>query len=216
MAIDQLTREEFDAHVQDKTLRLSFVGMSNAGKSHRSKVLRDELGFFWYEIDKEIQNALGFSDMSEISSWMGYPASPGYATREKQYLDLEDKYTRRAGMRSDGRNLVFDTTGSVIHLSHETHDILKENTLMVHLDVGEESLKQMADRFFLEPKPVAWCDYFQIQPGETEGMALRRCFPELLRERLARYRALAHLNIPASEVFDRSGTETLAIIRSHL
>ena len=216
MATEQLTREEFDAHMRKKTLRLSFVGMSNAGKSYRSKVLRDEFDFFWYEIDGEIQKALGFADMSEISNWMGYPTAPGYTEREKKYLDLEDEFTRHAGMRMGGRNLVFDTTGSVIHLSPATHGVLKGNTLMVHLDVGEESLTQMAERFFLEPKPVAWCDHFHMQSEETESAALRRCFPMLLNERLARYRTLAHLNIPASEVFDRSGKETLAIIRSHL
>ena len=42
MDLEPLTQKEFDAHIADNSLRVAFVGMSNVGKSFRSKVLRDQ------------------------------------------------------------------------------------------------------------------------------------------------------------------------------
>ena len=122
-----LKPEEFDAHIKNKTLRLSFVGMSNAGKSYRSKRLHDELGFRWYHIDEQIFKELGFGTIQEVSAWLGYPYASGYADREKKYLELENMFTKRAALEKGEENLVFDTTGSVIHLGPETVEALHEN-----------------------------------------------------------------------------------------
>jgi shikimate kinase len=216
MDLEQLKREEFDAHCAKGTLRLAFIGMSNAGKSYRSKILKKEKDFLWYHVDEEIQKALGLVDMKEISKWLGYPTAPTYPEREEKYLELENHFTAQAGMQTHGQNLVFDTTGSVAHLREETLKVLRENCLMVHLDVGEDSLLHMIEKFFKEPKPVAWCGYFSQQEGESEEAALRRCYPTLLSERLRHYRELAHLTIPASEVYNKTGEETLSIICSRL
>ena len=211
-----LTKTEFDAHVASKTLRLSFVGMSNCGKSYRSKVLERECGFFWYQVDGDILNELGFKDEAEISAWLGYPTSPTYSERERRYIELENEFTGKAAMASPGKNLVFDTTGSVIHLDPATLAALRENTLVVHLDVGEESLDMLIAKFFEKPKPVAWSGYFSQAAGESEMEALRRSYPALLAERLERYRALAHVEIPARDMRDKSGVETLGLIRNKL
>lgn len=216
MQSEQLRPEEFDAHVAQGTLRLSFVGMSNAGKSYRSKVLSKEKDFLWYQVDEEIQKALGFATMEEISSWLGYPANEGYKEREAQYLELENTATLEASMKTGGKNFVFDTTGSVVHLPRQTPHVLRENCLVVHLDIGEDSLDDMVDKFFVEPKPVAWGSYFVRQEGESEESALRRSYPALLRDRLQKYRELSHINIPTKAVRDTSAEETLGIIRSHL
>jgi shikimate kinase len=214
--LEMLKPEEFDAHLAAGTLRLSFIGMSNGGKSYRSRVLRDDLGFRWYHVDEEIQKALGLADISEVSSWIGYPTSDTYPEREAKYLELENEFTRRSAMDSGGANLVFDTTGSVAHLAPETLDTLRANCLVVHLDVTEESVGKMVEQFFAEPKPVAWCGRFSHAEGEDADAAVRRCYPSLLSERLAEYRALAHLNIPAHELRDKSGAETLAVIKRYL
>ncbi len=212
----QLTPEEFDSHLKNGTCRLSFIGMSNGGKSYRSRVLRDQEGFLWYQVDDEIQREMGFKDMNEISAWLGYPSSPGYAEREARYLEQEGKSTQQVAMKTHGKNLVFDTTGSVAQLDRAVLDALAEHTLIVHLDVGEDYLPKLMERFFKEPKPVAWGEYFTMLPGESDTDAIRRSYPTLLNARLARYRALAHINIPIKEVFDTSGKETLAIIRAQL
>jgi len=211
-----LTSQEMDAHIAAGTFRLSFIGMSNAGKSYRSKVLNREANFLWYQVDEQIQQALGFKTMGEISSWLGYPTSVGYKDRERQYLELENRFTKEAAMETKGQNFVFDTTGSVAHLDQETLQILKENCLVVHLMVDEKSIEKMMEKFFVEPKPVAWCGYFTEREGETEEAALRRCYPEILAERLKKYRALAHINIPAEEVRDATAEQTLAVIKNYL
>lgn len=216
MELAQLKPEEFDAHIAAGTFRLGFIGMSNAGKSYRSKKLRDEKGFLWYQVDEEIQKALGFKDMAEISTWLGYPTAPDYPEREKKYLELENEFTRQASMRTGGKNFVFDTTGSVPHMEPESLDILRQNCLLVHLDVGEGKLGRMMERFFEKPKPVAWCGHFFVRPGESEEQALRRCYPELLKMRLEKYRELAHVTVPAEEVFNTSADETLSAIRRRL
>lgn len=211
-----LTPEEFDAHIAGGTLRLSFVGMSNSGKSYRSKVLFNENDFLWYQVDDDIQKVLGFDGQEAMSAWLGYPSSEGYSKREKRYLQLENEFTSNAAMSSHGKNLVFDTTGSVVHLATETHGKVREHTLVVHLDVGENSIDELLQKFFKDPKPVAWSGFFSMQLGESEEDAIRRSYPALLHERLARYRALAHLNIDAREVRDTTGAETLFLIRGKL
>lgn len=213
---DLLKAEEFDRHVAEGTFRLSFVGMSNAGKSYRSKVLQNEEGFLWFHVDGEIQKALKFADMEAISSWIGYPTSATYKDREHRYLELENMFTKQAAKHTNGKNLVFDTTGSVVHLQQDTLQTLKENCLVVHLDVGEASIETMVERFFTEPKPVSWCGYFDMQAGESAEEALRRCYPTLLKERLKQYRSLAHITIPTHQLRDKSGKETLRIIRENL
>lgn len=211
-----LTPEEFDAHLENGTMRLSFVGMSNGGKSYRSRVLANEGDFLWYQVDGDIQKELGFKDQDEISAWLGHPTSPTYREREQIYLNLENKFTSRAAMSAHGKNLVFDTTGSVVHLSSETHNALRDNTLVVHLDVGDDSLDEMLERFFKEPKPLAWSSFFSKTDTESEDEALRRSYPILLAERLRRYRNLAHINLPAKDFRHRSGADTLALIRRAL
>ena len=73
-----LTPEEFDAHTANRTLRISFVGMSNCGKSYRSKILARDSDFFWYRVDGDIQKSLDLENEEEIASWLGYPTSPTY------------------------------------------------------------------------------------------------------------------------------------------
>ena len=216
MQSKNLTPAEFEAHIKDGTFRLSFVGMSNAGKSYRSKTLNRERGFLWHQVDADIQKDLGFAAMDEISSWLGYPTSPTYPEHEAEYLRFENKATLLSAEQTHGKNLVFDTTGSVVHLETKTLEVLKENCLVIHLDVGDDSLQKMMERFFKEPKPVAWCGFFSQEVGETEVEALVRCYPTLLAERLTRYRKLAHLNIPAKDVYDTTGEETLEVIKSYL
>jgi shikimate kinase len=211
-----LSQQEFDTHIKCQTLRLSLVGMSNCGKSYRSRILECENNFFWYQVDEDIQKELDLSDQAAVSIWLGYPTSQTYLERENRYIELENLYTSRASMQSMGKNLVFDTTGSVIHLALSVLETLRENTLVVHLDVGDESLENLIEQFFQTPKPVAWSGYFNQHAGESEDSALRRSYPILLAERLRRYRELAHINIIASKMHDKSGDETLSIIRDKL
>src|SRR5690606_8440873 len=146
--IENLRKEEFDTHIQNGTFRLAFVGMSNAGKSYRSRVLQNECGFFWYQVDAAIQKELGFSEMSEISEWIGYPGSDGFEERERAYLEAEARSTKLSHLDTEGRNLVFDTTGSVIYLQEEVHAWLRNECLVINIDVGTDAVPRMTEKFF--------------------------------------------------------------------
>jgi len=65
-----LTGDEMMQHIKQGDFRLAFVGMSNCGKSYKSRILQDNAGFFWYEVDRAIQKSLGFDSMDQIASWM--------------------------------------------------------------------------------------------------------------------------------------------------
>ncbi len=216
MQSQDLTQAEFDAHIANKTLRLAFVGMSNVGKSYRSKILRDDCGFMRYDVDEEMLKEFGFETLDEISQWLGYPSSEGYAEREKRYLECENVHTKVDFLGTGGKNLVFDTTGSVIYLPETTHTWLREKCLLVHLVADENSMEHMMKKFFDHPKPVTWAGLFQQEKGETDAETIKRCYPKLLSYRLQKYRELAHINIPAAAVRDRSGQETLNEIRNYL
>ena len=216
MSQENLTKAEFDTHIANGTCRIAFVGMSNAGKSYRARVLHREKGFAWHNVDAEIQKALGFAHVDDLAPWLGYPSSPTYAAREQEYLHLEDRFTRAASEYIGDKNMVFDTTGSVVHLPQATLDTVRTNCLVVHLDVGEDSIHQLIEKYFTTPKPVCWGEYFTQRNGENENDALRRCYPALLKARLEKYRALAHVQIPARELFDVNADATLAAIRVRL
>ncbi len=216
MRLKQLTQKEYSSHIENKTLRLAFIGMSNAGKSYRAKVLRDECEFMWYHVDGEIQKTLGFKTMEEISEWLGYPTSSTYLERERKYLDAEDKYTMINTLDTGGKNLVSDTTGSVIYLKADTHNWLEENCLMVNIQVDEKTISELIKNFFEKPKPVIWQGFFNQKENESEREALERCYPKLLSYRLEKYRTMAHVNIPAEKLYNTSGQETLDVIKPYL
>ena len=214
--MSQLLSEEMEKHVAAGTFRLAFVGMSNAGKSYRSRILAQQANFFWYEVDASIQKELGLADMNDISDWLGYPTSDTYYERAMQYLAAEEKCTHLADLDTEGKNLVFDTTGSVIYLTGETKDWLLDQCLVVNIDVGEDSIAELSEKYFVEPKPVLWGNLFNRKEGETDEEALRRCYPEMLKDRLGKYRELAHISIPVSDLFDKSAEDTLAAIKASL
>jgi len=203
-------------HVEAGDFRLAFVGMSNCGKSYRSRVLQNDAGFFWYEVDREIQKKLWFDTMEEIASWMWDPSSEWFEEREKVYLAQEEKCTHLEWLDTAGKNLVFDTTGSVIYLSQTTKSWLKNHCLIVNIDVGLDAIPMMLERYMQEPKPVSWDGMLKPIDGETQEESLRRCYPELLKDRLRQYKEFSHITIPASNLKDLSADETLKTIASYL
>jgi len=213
---EQLTAAEFDAHIRNGTFRLSFVGPSNAGKTYRARVLESDADFLWYHVDGEIQKLLGFTDMNDISEWLGYPDSPTYTEREAAYLEAEEACTRLTHLDTDGKNLVFDTTGSVIYLSESAHRWLREHCFVVHLEVDEARIERMIEKFLDAPKPVAWFGTWEQEDGESLHETLKRSYPKLIEARLPHYYDLAHITVPLDELWDKSADETLAVIRSYL
>jgi len=209
-----MNEQEFDARLRSGTLRLAFVGMSNVGKTSRSRALKSALAFEHIDIDGEICTELGLEDMHALAAWLGYPGSEGYRERERRYLDLEEARTTLT--RDMHSNAVLDTTGSVVHLSDEAQDAFKRDFFVVHFSVGEEMVHDLSERFFAVPKPVVWSEYFSQAEGESTQEALVRCYPDLLRARLDKFKKLAHVNIPMIQVDLDDGRAILRDIRSHL
>ena len=213
---EMLRSEEMQEHIHAGDFRLAFIGMSNCGKSYRSKVLVREADFFWYEVDKEIQKKLWFSSMEEISHWLGEPSDTDFEQREKIYLEKEEQCTYLKYLDTKGKNLVFDTTGSVICLSNETKSWLKNECLIVNIDVGIDAIPAMLEKYLEEPKPVSWNGMLDVRPGESQRESLERCYPKLLIDRLQKYKKFAHITIPAEELKDTSAQETIEVIKKYL
>lgn len=168
--------------------------MSNIGKSIRTEQFRQIKNVETSSVDDVIAQKMKKEGMAGMVEWMGYPFEEKYKEAEEEYLELENKMT--LGKIPKKKNYVLDTTGSFIYLEPETIDFVQKNFLVVNLDCSEMMLKVMIEDFFLTPKTIVWGNFFEKKEGEREIDALRRCYPNLLRNRIHRYRELADINIP--------------------
>jgi shikimate kinase len=190
-----LNQTEFLDALEQNALRLCFVGMSNIGKSHSSRLLKSELNFDSYEVDDQIQQSMSLNDIGSSANWMGYPFDERYQKNKHTYLTLESEKTLAAPINTS-QNLVLDTTGSVIYLETSVKNWLSENFIVVNFDCAENMLSTMSDNYFKHPKPVVWGESFNPK-AEEEGLnALKRCYPQLLTDRTRLYRELADVTIP--------------------
>jgi len=111
----------------DKPLRLALVGMSGSGKSYWTKRIA-AAGFSAVSCDTQIEERLnpvlqsgGFAGITGVAAWMGWPDRPNYAEREAAYLAEEinalDEVLSSLE-KNPQRDLVLDTTGSVIYVGN--------------------------------------------------------------------------------------------------
>lgn len=205
----KLSPTEFDARFESGELRLSFIGMSNIGKSYTAMRLRKSHGFALVEIDEAIQHALDLKSMQESADWMGFPDEDTYSAREAEYLARESLFTASAFDGADS-NMILDTTGSVIYTSPDCQNALREQSVIVHIQAAPENLERLEKLFSLAPKPLIWTGHYHPRDGESTNQSLKRCYPELLKARLEAYNDLADINIPASLLFkDTTTPDTL-------
>lgn len=189
--------------------RISLVGMSGCGKTVISSKLERDAGWRAFHCDDLIAVKLrsllpdASSETAALSAWMGQPYSKGFQSRQKQYLDVEREVVNEAlaeisaATTGDGPMLL-DTTGSVIYLGDDIAQQLRATTTVVYLKVAAAEHERMLERYFADPKPVIWADLYQPRSGEDPELALRRCYPDLLRWRAAQYERWAHVVIPVS------------------
>lgn len=158
---------------------LTLIGMSQVGKSYYSKMLEEQKGFYRFDCDAIIAGRIdsklpinpNLSPTRRLSIWMGVPGDKGYEEKRDEYLKLEEGVMRDIiiylnGLSPEERknhNFVIDTTGSVVHLSDEIKDQLKdisdEVTYLVSSKVNEDHLLR---NFLKEPKPIAFPDGIYI------------------------------------------------------
>lgn len=218
-----VSQDEFERQLRRQALRVALIGMSNCGKSYRSRQLEEHCGFAVFCVDDAIETAIkpelaaqGYAGISGLAKWMGFPFEPQFAANEARYLQYEEEITSSVQPQR-GRNFALDTTGSVVYLSSATVAALREQYLVVHLEASDAMLADMTERYFATPKPVVWGPAFRMPQERRHGAAaadvragggggdvddagfaaLRKCYPELLRWRRARYREMADVNVPA-------------------
>lgn len=220
----ELSLGKFEELLSSRRLGISLIGMSNVGKSYVARALAADpsLGFASVCIDDLIEEKLGpflksegFAGIDGVAEWMGQPYDPQYPQTQQLYLRFEEE-SMNGVTHPTGRNLVIDTTGSVIYTPQPVLGRLKSETLVVYLEATAEFRDALFRKYISNPKPVIWGDSFNIQAGESERDALERCYPLLLGFRAERYAQLADVTIPRQLLQDASGRQFLEEVKSRL
>ena len=192
-------------------LRVALIGMSGTGKTFWSKRLA-QTGRPAFCCDDRIEQRLrdrlrtgGYAGISGVASWMGWPDSPTYAQREAEYLaeeiaTLDEVLTEIK--RNPARELILDTTGSVIYTGNNLLMRLRRQMTVVHLASTPMEQQLLIERYLHDPKPVLWRGAFQAKTGETPRETVARCYLTLIAARRQSYEALAHCSIPVAELRD--------------
>jgi len=208
-------------------LRVALIGMSGTGKTFWSKRLAQP-GRPAYCCDDRIEQRLrdrlrtgGYAGISGVASWMGWPDSPTYAQREAEYLaeeiaTLDEVLTDLERNRS--RELILDTTGSVIYTGNNLLLRLRRQMTIVYLAASSAEQQLLIQRYLTDPKPVLWRGAFHPKKGETPRETVARCYPTLIAARRQSYEALAHCTVPVAELRDATldATAFLARVKTQL
>jgi adenylate kinase family enzyme len=184
-----------------KAFKFYLIGMSGAGKSHWSKKM-ESLGFQIYSCDDLIAERLGQKleekgkSTINLAKWMGQPFSEGYPEAEAFYLELEGAVISQIcdeleNSSQKDKQVVVDTTGSLIYLENKLLNRLRNLTLTVQLKLPEEKHEKLFETYLLDPKPVIWGEVYLPREGESPQNTLGRCYRELLSFRNERYGLLA-------------------------
>ena len=182
-------------------IKLSFIGMSGAGKSHWAQKLAGA-GFRVISIDDRIERKLapaladgGHRGIGGVAAWMGWPDDPAYREREKKYLQCEVMATGEAldEIEASGEEgTILDTTGSVVYTGEEICRRMQNLTTVVYLEASRAEEELLIARYLSDPKPVLWGDQFVQRPGESTHDAIARCYPQLIAHRRKLYERYAH------------------------
>lgn len=185
-------------------MKLSLIGMSGSGKSYWSKKL-ESIGFLRICCDDLIEQKLskelvklGYKGTQDVSRWMGQPYDNRYKQTSKKYLMFEKKIMEsiiKILESEPKKDIVVDTTGSVIYTGEHILQSLRKLTRVIYLNVPESVKKDMYLLYLRDPKPVLWGRSFKRKKGETDYEALARCYPKFLQYRSIRYQQYAHLSM---------------------
>jgi hypothetical protein len=202
----------------NRPLRLALVGMSGAGKTYWTRHLA-ACGYPTVSSDDLIETRLkgalereGFSGINGVAAWMGWPDQPTYGERESQYL-AEETATLDAilsEMQKDrDRELVLDTTGSVVYTGNHLLYRLRRLMTVVYLVASAQEQQLLVERYLSDPKPVLWRGAFHPRPGETPKETVARCYPALLGARQQSYQTLAHCSLDVAALRELANSTEL-------
>ena len=187
---------------------ISLIGMSGSGKSYWSEKL-SRRGFRLFCLDALIAQKLSAELRREdgsiltLGEWMGFPFQEGYQRREDLYLSTEKQLMAETldwidenvctGLHE--KNVVLDTTGSVIYTGDNILKRLKTLTTVVNCTIPVVIREAMLKQYLSNPRPVLWRGLFSIGPGESIEEALFRSYNALLDSRQVIYHELADIEI---------------------
>lgn len=194
--------------------------MSGSGKSYWSKKLQ-LAGYYRICCDDLIEKKLskelvklGFRGIQDVASWMGQPYERRHKRASETYLRFEKETLDKAiqELPSMKKNVVIDTTGSVIYIGKRTLDALKKQTTIVFLNVPETVKNEMYKLYLKDPKPVVWGKSFKKNYGESNLAALARCYPTLLKYRTLLYQLFADITMDYQKL-RKPGTDVSDFLR---
>ncbi len=196
-----ITQNQFQQKYKEGILKIAFIGMSNIGKTYRSKELQVYKNFNYHSIDEAIEKKLepilqkeNLSGIKGLATWMGYPYDSEFSITQEKYLKLEEECMMNIELNKS-QNIILDTTGSVVYLSKQVLKFLKDNFLVFNFDVSANLKEVLLSKFFKNPKPVVWQDSFCQNKDEDGTDAIIRCYPQLLANRIKQYRKIADVNL---------------------
>ena len=187
-------------------MQLSLIGMAGTGKSYWANKLAEH-GFKLFCCDdlisKKLAPVLKRPDGTTMimGEWMGFPFHSGSKKRESKYLNFEIEvldeildYLEDHDNNLD-KDVVLDTTGSVIYTGEGILKRLRQYTTVVHLSIPPEVREQLLRAYVSNPHPMLWKDVFRKGPDETNEGALERCYPQLFIARQRLYERNADVEI---------------------
>ncbi|MGB9752156.1 MAG: hypothetical protein C0183_09890 [Roseiflexus castenholzii] len=180
---------------------IGLIGMAGIGKSRWAARLTD-VGFRALHCDDLIAERLrtiyaaDTVTVYDIGRWMGFPYEAHYAERERIYRACEHAVMEEIAERVAGeKNVVIDTTGSIVYLDAALLERLKRCTTMVYLADDADLRVRLLEEYLARPRPIVWNGMYRPRPGETPEATMARCYPQLVRSRAALYRKIADLMI---------------------
>ena len=192
-------------------MRIALIGMAGSGKSYWSMKL-EKLGFIRFCCDDIIAQKLSAEinpsglPTKTVAEWMGFPDQSGYSYRESRYLQCEKEameeiltYLSTRSLTTN-KDIVVDTTGSIIYLPDKLLRRLQELTTVVLLSTPAEVMGKLLQDYITRPHPMVWSNNFQKSPGETRRQALERCYPQLFKSRQMLYQKYAHISLDYYEL----------------
>ncbi len=193
-------------------LRIALVGMSGAGKSFWTKRLSEPAAIPASPATTSSKSAFARTSpprdtlASTVSppGWVGPTARPTHnanpdATLSAEIAVLDDLLSELE--RDSQRELVLDTTGSVIYAGNNILMRLRRQMTVVYLAAApQERELYCVGRYLSDPKPVLWRGAFQPKSDETPRDTVARCYPKLAAARRQSYEALAHCTLPVASL----------------
>lgn len=222
----KLSQSQFEKLLQENQLILSFIGMSNIGKTYWAEKLQG-IGFRHINCDDLIEEKLapalkklGYAGIKDVSKWMGQPYDERFVANQHQYLSFEKEVMEAIFSEIENNNngnIIIDTTGSFVHTGKKITEKLKQCSMVLYIAASEDMQETLFKKYLEAPKPVVFGDIYHQAQGETQHQALGRCYRKLLNLRSTLYTECADVVIPqASIVNDMTVSQFLSLIKQAL